>query len=97
MFGRHLLLKNTNVPKEIHMNLDKRTVLGIGYVGIGKFSRKANLSSYKMWYHMLERCYSKSYIETNSTYKDVVVCDEWHNFQNFAKWFERFYPKNGVL
>ena len=40
---------------------------------------------------MLERCYSEKYQEKNATYKDCEVCEEWHNFQNFAKWYENNY------
>jgi hypothetical protein len=32
---------------------------------------------------MLERCYSGRY----PSYKDVEVCREWHDYQNFAKWY----------
>ena len=33
---------------------------------------------------MLRRCYSEDF--KDSCYADKCVCDEWHNFQNFAKW-----------
>ena len=35
---------------------------------------------------MIFRCHSDK-CKSNS-YKDVTVCEEWHNFQTFAKWFE---------
>ena len=32
----------------------------------------------------------------NKNYLDVTVCEEWHNFQNFAKWFyENYYEISG--
>ena len=37
---------------------------------------------------MMQRCYGN---ENRPTYKDVFVCEEWHNFQNFAKWFDDNY------
>ena len=37
---------------------------------------------------MLFRCYSNN---KENSYKDVTVCESWHNFQNFAKWFEENY------
>ena len=40
---------------------------------------------------MLKRCYDPYYINREPTYIDVYVCDEWHNFQNFGKWFEENY------
>ena len=38
---------------------------------------------------MIRRCYAD--LENCSSYKDVIVCKEWHNFQNFAKWYEDNY------
>lgn len=35
---------------------------------------------------MLTRCYSDKYIK-NQNYIDCYVCDEWKNYQNFAKWY----------
>ena len=45
---------------------------------------------------MLRRCYDAYYINRCLTYKDCYVCDEWLNFQNFAKWYEdNYYECNG--
>ena len=67
------------------------TVHGVGYIGIGK--HKAGKScrhtkSYKAWIGMLERCYSVKLHKKRPTYIGCTVCDEWHNFQVFAKWFD---------
>ena len=40
-----------------------------------------------MWSSMLQRVYSNNY----SAYKECTVDERWHNFQNFAKWFEENY------
>ena len=40
---------------------------------------------------MLQRCYDNKTQEKYPTYKGCQVCEEWHNFQNFAKWFEENY------
>lgn len=40
---------------------------------------------------ILERGYSKLWKEKHPTYEDVYVCEEWHNFQNFAKWYYNNY------
>ena len=40
---------------------------------------------------MIKRCYDEKTIKKHLTYKDCSVCDEWHNFQNFAKWCEENY------
>lgn len=45
---------------------------------------------------MLQRCYYQ-YKEFNITYESVDVCDDWYNFQNFAKWFEENYVEGWQL
>lgn len=68
--------------------------LGIGYIGQGCYlsSLKGDSTrSYIKWFHILERGYCKKYKNKKPTYKNVTVCEEWHNFQNFAKWFEENY------
>ena len=45
---------------------------------------------------MLERCYSAKYQSKKPTYKDIVVAEEWLNYQTFAKWYENnFYEIEG--
>ena len=48
---------------------------------------------------MLKRCYDPYYINKKPTYINCYVCEEWHNFQNFAEWFyENYYTiKNEVM
>ena len=40
---------------------------------------------------MLRRCYNKKSHKKHPTYVDCKVCEEWLNFQNFAKWYENNY------
>lgn len=64
-------------------------VMGIGYLGEGLYKANSNgkkTQTYNTWKSMLNRCYSKN--KGRKFYEDVVVCDEWHNFQNFAEWYE---------
>lgn len=72
-----------------------KTVVGVGYFGIGKY--KPNKSGkninynpvvYRKWMKMIVRCYSEVEQKKSSckAYIGVKVCDEWHNFQNFALW-----------
>ena len=37
---------------------------------------------------MIKRCYKEQKSYDDESYKDCVVDAEWHNFQNFAKWYE---------
>lgn len=51
--------------------------------------------SYKRWKEILNRCYNNSNSEYNNYGgNEVKVCDEWLNFQNFAKWWEENCPND---
>jgi len=70
------------------------SIFGIGFVGKG--SHKLNIDGhntkpYSAWVNMLKRCYDKELHSKHPTYKDCSVCEEWHNFQMFAEWFELNY------
>lgn len=68
-------------------------VCGHGYIGEGKYTSSNNhkeSKSYIKWHSMLNRCYGKGE-KRDVTYIDCEVCDEWLNFQNFAKWFDENY------
>lgn len=65
----------------------KPCLYGVGFTGIGKYSAKKDGRAYSIWSTMLKRSYDQDLQETNPTYAGVTVCDEWHNFQNFAKWY----------
>jgi hypothetical protein len=69
-----------------------RTVCGVGYIGVGKHKGHkpdSNLTRvYGTWNSMIERCYSKTLASKFCAYEDCTVCEEWHNFQIFADWYE---------
>ena len=44
---------------------------------------------YAAWKNMLERCYSKKYLERNPTYIGTSVCSEWLSATAFKKWMEQ--------
>lgn len=70
-------------------------IFGVGYFGYGEFKSYVNgkiTKAYSTWRSMLSRCYDK----TSSNYRfysDCAVVSEWHNFQNFAKWYNDRYFK----
>lgn len=71
-----------------------RTVYGVGYLGEGVYKSRHNGKSthqYNIWKHMIERCYDDKILEKFTTYKGCLVCVEWLNFQNFAKWYNQNY------
>lgn len=81
--------KKGSVKNPYHPN-----VYNIGYIGEGKYKSRDNKKEakvYKYWKGMLKRCYDPYYINKEPTYIDCYVCNEWHNFQNFAEWFYKNY------
>jgi hypothetical protein len=44
---------------------------------------------YAAWRNMLQRCYSKKYLESYPTYIGTSVCSEWLYASEFKKWMEQ--------
>ena len=44
---------------------------------------------YATWKHMLERCYSKKFLERKPSYIGTSVCSEWLYAATFKKWMEK--------
>lgn len=66
---------------------------GVGFIGVGRFDHKSE--AYKTWKSMLCRCYGGTRLNTTS-YAGCSVDSSWHCFQNFAKWHQENYPKDGM-
>lgn len=63
------------------------TICNIACLGEGEF--KSNHFAYLTWKGIIHRCYDIK----DSKYKyygakGIRICEEWLNFQNFAKWYE---------
>lgn len=93
---------NTELTKIQYFNLKKGTVRnpyhpsvhGVGYFGIGTYRGKINgviPRVYNVWNGVIERGYCKRYKDNHPTYVEVSVCKEWHNYQNFGKWYDENY------
>jgi hypothetical protein len=75
-------------------NVYEKSVCGIGYIGDGVYSPWVNgkeTPQYRVWNNMIQRCYNLNHLVNSPTYKDSTVAEEWHNFQNFAKWCDENY------
>lgn len=72
-------------------NPNKVIKLGVGYIGVGDYSSAKHLEAYKKWYNMLNRSCNNT--KGFKSYKGVTVCEEWHNFQVFAKWYYENYSQ----
>ena len=71
-------------------NPNSKSFFNIGCIGQGVYKSSENKELTKIcthWLSMLTRCYSNRYVQ----YKGCSIAEEWHNFQNFAKWFEENY------
>lgn len=80
---------------KIYNPLDK-TNYNVGYFGIGKYN--ASYRSYFIWKDMFKRCYDLKYLAKFNTYIGCCVCNEWYNYQVFAKWYEEnYYELNGEI
>jgi len=92
-----VLLDNSKIVKNISFNnFIKGNISNSNHKGnhnegyIGDISGGESLISKEKWRSLISRCYNKN-ISYNPTYKDVIVCDDWKCFQNFAKWFNENY------
>ena len=61
------------------------------------FLSKKHIKSYSCWRSMLIRCYSETYQKKQQTYIGCCVCDEWHLFSNFKRWFDENYIEGYAL
>lgn len=73
-----------------------------GYIGEGTKkawdNKNKKLSkSYSTWFKLMDRGNSLNTKKRQPTYKDVRVCEEWYNYQNFAKWFGENYVEGWFL
>lgn len=69
----------------------KRTVHGVGYVGVGRHIisvKGMRTHTYMTWYNMMTRCYCKKLHQRLPQYAVCEVSEDWKNFQNFAEWYE---------
>jgi hypothetical protein len=77
-------IKNPYVP----------SVYGVGYLGEGKHNATISQKptrQYVVWSMMLQRCYMSWINPNNVSYNGCSVCNEWHNFQKFADWYDENY------
>ncbi|WPF70161.1 HNH endonuclease [Bacillus phage BC-VP] len=76
-----------------------KKIYGVGYIGKGTYKSKVDgkrTPQYAIWYAMLKRSYDARFHEESPAYKGCAVAEDWHNFQNFAKWYdENYYTVDG--
>lgn len=80
-------IKNGQIKNPYH-----KDVYGIGYYGVGKYKSRINnvkTEQYIKWFSMFTRCYNEDYQEKQPTYIGCTVDKTFHNFQNFAQWYDQ--------
>jgi hypothetical protein len=88
--NHHVTASAGNIRKGKVKDKTRKDVYGVGCFGDGEY--KATIkgkvtNQYRAWSNMMSRCYSEAYKLRQPTYEGCVVCREWLNYQNFAKWF----------
>lgn len=90
-----------NIKNGLIKDPTARLYYGVGYKGVGSYPKQRSTASdpaYSKWRQMLCRCYdekSRSYRSYGA--KGIRVCKDWHNFQNYAEWYEKNYVSGYVL
>lgn len=73
------------------MDKNAPSFCGVGYLGYGPHRTRSNGKydkAFTIWQAMIQRCYrAKTQQDTCPSYNGCSVVSEWHNFQNFAKWY----------
>lgn len=69
-----------------------RTLCGVGYIGVGKYMTRNSIThkqekTYQIWTALFDRCY-RNKDKYPAYHNKCEVCEEWHNYQIFAKWYE---------
>jgi len=62
------------------------SVYKTGYEGFGKYTFLNSPRIKVLWDSIFARCFNN---KKNPSYVDCNISEEWHNFQNFAKWYEQ--------
>lgn len=91
--GSKRTVRSSDIRKREVKDFFKPTVFGVGFIGdrVKRTPSNRQPKSYFSWIGMLERCYSDKKQNGNPTYIGCSVDPIWHNFQNFAKWFDDNY------
>lgn len=85
-------VKAGNLRKGLIKDITYPNVYGVGYLGAGKYVCRnktpdgMRTPEYACWESMMKRVYNPQDEVNAIIYQGCTVCEEWHNFQNFAEW-----------
>ena len=62
-----------------------------GYFGEGPYTKHGNPKAYNTWANIHKRLAEENqYTSRNKAYTGTVIDENWHNFQVFADWYEKY-------
>lgn len=97
-YGHCSIVQASNLRRGMVKNPYHPSVFGVGFIGVGKHrvsNDRVITEVYNVWNGVLERGYCKKFKAKYPTYAHTTVCEEWHNFQVFAEWYEAQYKEDG--
>lgn len=98
--GYEKIVRSDHIKKGTIKDKLKPVVFGVGYLGVDHASisfKGVKTPAYRVWLDMMRRCYDETSRTRSPTYHDCTVCDEWHSFANFEKWFSENYKPGLAL
>lgn len=74
-------------------------ICGVGYIGKARnyINKTSKNYAYTCWLNMIKRCYDKKIQCKHPTYTQCTVCDQWHCYTEFEKWFNKNYVQGWCL
>lgn len=76
------------ICKKCQFENKKRLIFGKGR---NDLLNESHTQAYKIWKHVLTRCYDLNFKKKHPTYRDCILCEDWLTFSNFKKWFDVHY------
>lgn len=67
-----------------------KSFYGVGYLGDLK-NIDFDSHCYTTWCNMIRRVYDKNKKIRDKVYDECLVCEEWHNYSNFKRWYDDNY------
>jgi hypothetical protein len=73
------------------------SLCNVGFMGCGEFD--SNDKAHNIWRGMIERCYGTNKNRARDlSYSECNVSSDWHNYQNFARWYtDNYYQVNNEV
>lgn len=91
-YAHEMIVQSSHLRRGGIKNPYQPIVYGVGFVGVGPHAasvKRTLTREYKVWIGMFQRAYDEKLHKKHPSYKDVSVCEEWHNFQTFAEWMKK--------